>query len=84
MALSTWLILLEAVWIVGVTIWIALEKRPPQAALAWIVALSLLPAVGIPIYYLVGPRRLERQRRRYRLRLTGFPRTVRASYGVKF
>jgi cardiolipin synthase len=75
MEMSGWLILLEVVWIVGVTVWIALEKRPPHAAMTWIVVLSLLPAVGIPIYYLIGPRRLERQRRRYQLRLTGFTRT---------
>jgi cardiolipin synthase len=75
MAVSTWLIALEVVWVLGVTIWIALEKRPPHAALAWIVALCLLPAVGVPIYLLIGPRRLERQRRRYRLKVTGFART---------
>jgi cardiolipin synthase A/B len=74
MSLANWLVALELVWIATVTVWIALEKRPPQAALAWIFALCLLPAIGLPLYLLLGPRRLERQGRRYHLALTRLAR----------
>jgi len=65
-------VVLEALWIVGVAIWITSERRPPESTLAWIFALALLPVVGVPVYWLVGPRRLRRKRFRYgalRLRL---------------
>jgi len=60
-----WLVALETLWIVGLVVWITLEKRSPTATLAWIFALAFLPAIGIPIYLLFGPRRLDRQRMRY-------------------
>jgi hypothetical protein len=56
---------LEALWILGVASWLALEKRSPEATLAWIAVLVFLPLVGIPIYLLIGPRRLQRHRMRY-------------------
>lgn len=65
MELSWWVLALEAVWIAAMATWIALERRPAAATLAWIFALAFLPAIGIPIYLLVGPRRLERKRRDY-------------------
>jgi len=65
MELSWIVIALEVVWIAGMATWIALERRPAASTLAWIFALAFLPAVGIPIYLLIGPRRLERKRREY-------------------
>jgi cardiolipin synthase len=56
----------EAGWIAVVAVWIALERRPPAATLAWIVGLALLPVVGVPVYFFFGPRRLARKKRRYR------------------
>lgn len=55
---------LEAAWLLGMGAWIVLERRPPAATLAWILALSALPVVGIPVYLLLGPRRLARKKLR--------------------
>jgi cardiolipin synthase len=59
------LIVLELVWLLGIAAWLALEKRSPEATLAWIAFLVFLPIVGVPVYLLVGPRRLRRKRTRY-------------------
>ena len=56
----------EVLWVGSVAVWIALERRPPAATLAWIVGLALLPVVGVPVYWFFGPRRLARKKRRYR------------------
>ena len=61
-----WIVWLgELFWIVGVGIWVATDRRAPASTLAWIVVLAFLPLVGLPVYLLVGPRRLRRQRLRY-------------------
>ena len=63
---GAWIVVaLELLWILGVASWLALEKRSPEATLAWIVVLGFLPVVGVPIYLLIGPRRLDRKRLRY-------------------
>ena len=50
--------------------WIVLQKREPVATLSWLLSLAFLPYVGFLIYYLLGPRRIERQRlRRLRSRI---------------
>ena len=64
--LWTWIAVLEAVWVVALSAWIVSERRPPASTLAWIFGLALLPAVGVPVYFFLGPRRLERKRLRYR------------------
>ena len=52
----------------GVTI--VLERRRPAATLAWILALVLVPVVGLVAYLLIGRRKARRSRRsRRRLRL---------------
>lgn len=53
---------LEAAWLLGMGAWLVLERRSPAATLAWILALAALPVVGIPVYLLLGPRRLERKK----------------------
>lgn len=60
--LWTILTVVEALWVVGLAAWIVLERRSPVATLAWIVTLAWLPAVGILIYYFLGPRRLRRRK----------------------
>jgi cardiolipin synthase A/B len=60
----TALTIAETGWVVGLSAYIILERRPPLATVAWIVTLAWLPAVGIPIYYLFGPRRFQRRRLR--------------------
>lgn len=68
--MSEFMILLtigETIWVVVLCAWIILERRSPAATLAWILSLALLPLVGIGIYWLIGPRRLTRKRRRYKI-----------------
>ena len=62
--LPTWLIVLEVLWIITISCYILLERRPPLATLAWIVSMATLPLLGLIVYYFLGPRRLERKRRR--------------------
>jgi len=61
----TWLLIAEMLWVSGLCAWIVMERRSPQATLAWIMGLVWLPYVGIVVYLLIGPRRLTRKRRRY-------------------
>ena len=62
--LPDWLIAVEVVWVVIMSGYILLERRPPLATVAWIVSLATLPLLGFAVYYFLGPRRLERKRRR--------------------
>lgn len=39
---------------------IILERRHPSATMAWVLAIALLPVVGVPLYFLVGGRRIRR------------------------
>ena len=39
---------------------IILERRQPAATIAWVLSIALLPVVGVPLYYLVGGRRIRR------------------------
>jgi len=59
-----WLLVIEAVWVVLIAGYILTERRPPLATLAWIVSLATLPLLGLVVYYFLGPRRLDRKRRR--------------------
>ncbi|MBC7840999.1 MAG: cardiolipin synthase [Gemmatimonadaceae bacterium] len=63
-ALPGWLIAVEVVWVVAMSGYILLERRPPLATLAWIIGLAYLPVLGFVVYYFLGPRRLSRKRRR--------------------
>ena len=62
--LPNWAIALEVVWVLGMSGYILLERRPPLATVAWIVGLAWLPLLGGLVYYFLGPRRLNRRRRR--------------------
>ena len=69
MSLS-WALLLsvaQVVWVVLVATFILFERRSPTATLAWITMVAALPLVGVAIYLLVGPRRLQRKKLRFRL-----------------
>src|SRR6187401_1556694 len=64
--MAWWVVaLVELVWVAGVTVWVATDRRAPASTLAWIVALAFMPVIGLPVYLLVGPRRLRRKRLRY-------------------
>ncbi len=59
-----WLIVTasEVAWVISITMWILFERRSPVATIAWILALALLPIVGVIIYLLIGPRRFDRKK----------------------
>jgi cardiolipin synthase A/B len=62
--LPDWMIAIEIIWVIAMSCYILLERRPPLATVAWILGLASLPLLGILVYYFLGPRRLERKRRR--------------------
>src|SRR4030042_1340671 len=39
---------------------IILERRHPSATLSWMLGIALLPLIGIPLYFLIGVRRIRR------------------------
>jgi cardiolipin synthase A/B len=44
--------------------YIIMQRRSPVATLGWIIALTLLPVVGLVVYRIFGPMRVQRQRLR--------------------
>lgn len=42
---------------------ILLERRHPGATVAWILAIGLIPYLGVPLYFLIGGRRIRRVQR---------------------
>ena len=62
--LPRWAIALEVVWVMLMAGYILLERRPPLATVAWIVTLATIPVLGFAVYYLIGPRRLDRKKTR--------------------
>jgi cardiolipin synthase len=52
------------IWGIIVSIVIILQRRSAAATLAWIFALLFLPIVGLVVYRLIGPQRLERRKLR--------------------
>jgi cardiolipin synthase len=53
-----------ACWISAIAVVIILERRSAAATLAWLFALVFLPVVGLLLYRVIGPLRLERKRLR--------------------
>lgn len=49
------------IWLAG---YILLQKREPVATLSWVLSLAALPYLGLFIYYLLGPQKVQRQRLR--------------------
>ncbi|HEY5948183.1 MAG TPA: cardiolipin synthase [Kofleriaceae bacterium] len=50
------------IWAIAIGIVIILQRRSAAATLAWLFALIFLPVVGLVIYRLIGPLRLERKK----------------------
>jgi cardiolipin synthase len=80
MSVATWLAIGETAWVIGLSVWIILERRSPVATLAWVLALAWLPVLGLPLYLLIGPRRLWRKKLRYR---RGRSRVAQASQALR-
>ena len=63
-----WLLpVLVFAWLAYVVVlsgWIILQRSEPVATLGWIMALALLPYLGFLIYYVFGPQRISRSRRK--------------------
>ena len=58
-----------ALYLVVLSVWIVLQKRPPLSTISWIMAMAALPVVGFVVYFFLGPQKIRRQRlRRQRLR----------------
>ncbi|MFT5048868.1 MAG: cardiolipin synthase [Chlamydiales bacterium] len=60
---ETTLTIFLVVWVLGLSVWIVLERRTLVATVGWIFLLTFLPYVGIPIYLVLGPRKWNRRRR---------------------
>lgn len=58
-------------YLLGLGIWIVLQKREPVATLSWLMGLAALPYIGLLVYVLIGPQRIKRFRlRRSRARVS--------------
>ncbi len=53
-----------AVWVAINAIGIVLQRRSAASTLAWLFALVFLPVLGLAAYWIIGPLRLERRKRR--------------------
>ena len=51
-----------AVWALCIAVVIILQRRSAAATLAWVLVLLFLPIVGLVVYRLIGPLRLERKK----------------------
>ena len=58
--------LLEAAWFILAASVILLQRRSAAATIAWLFVMAFLPIVGLIVYRLIGPMRLERKRLRRR------------------
>ena len=50
------------VYVLVVSCWILLQRSAPVATLSWLLSMTVIPLVGIGVYYFFGPQRLKRQR----------------------
>ncbi len=56
---------------------ILLERRHPGATVAWLLAIGLMPYVGVPLYFLIGGRTIQRVSREMHWSMTdGVARTT--------
>jgi cardiolipin synthase len=59
--LGKYLLVAWLVYMLGLSVWIILQKREPVATLSWVMSLALLPYIGFLIYFLFGPQKIQRQ-----------------------
>ena len=57
-------IVLTALHVTVAALLVAFERRRPTATLSWVLAILLMPGVGLVLYLVVGRRRVDRRRRR--------------------
>src|SRR5258708_5493819 len=51
-------------YVASVSVWIVLQRRAPAATMAWILSLAALPGLGVAFYFVFGPTRIMRSKRR--------------------
>ena len=56
-----WLVPLQVLWVIAVSMLILLQRRSAASTLAWLLVLTFLPIAGLMLYRLIGPLRLERK-----------------------
>jgi cardiolipin synthase len=63
---SWWLVyaITASVWVAANAIVIVLQRRSAASTIAWLMVLVFLPVIGLILYRLIGPLRLERRKRR--------------------
>lgn len=67
MTAASWSVILGfalAGWTVVMGIVIVLQRRSPAATISWLLVLAFLPILGLIVFRLIGPRRLERRKLR--------------------
>lgn len=55
----------EVAYLVAMIVIVLLDKRSPISTIAWLLALAMLPYVGLVLYFLLGPHRVRRKRMRH-------------------
>jgi cardiolipin synthase len=55
----------EVAYLVATIVFVILQKRSPISTIAWILALAMLPYVGLVLYFFIGPHRVRRKRMRH-------------------
>ena len=60
-------------YLLGLGVWIVLQKREPVAPISWLVSLATLPYLGFFIYHVFGPQRIRRHRLRRARARVGMP-----------
>jgi cardiolipin synthase len=60
-------------YLIGLGLWIVLQKREPVATVSWLISLAALPYLGFLIYFVFGPQRIHRQRLRRGRTRTALP-----------
>ncbi|MEO5629876.1 MAG: cardiolipin synthase [Thermomonas sp.] len=71
--IRAWLTVGWIAYLLGLGVWIVLQKREPAATLSWLISLAALPYVGFLIYHVFGPQKIKRHRRRRARARVGLP-----------
>jgi len=60
-------------YLLGLGVWIVLQKREPAATISWLVSLAALPYIGFFVYHVFGPQKIRRHRLRRSRARVGMP-----------
>ncbi|WP_344737128.1 cardiolipin synthase [Microbacterium awajiense] len=78
-----WLVALAATLAINITALIVIpRRRKPTAAMAWLLAILLVPFIGILLYLLIGSIRLPKARRDEQARIDGLIRDAAHASGA--